>query len=167
MPDLVLRSALLSDAPAIGRVHCRAWRETYTGLLPDAMMSRLSEERSTEIFRREGCCNLLVAELDGETVGFCGYGPWRGTAPDPTLGEIVGLYVLQKAQHRGIGTRLLQSALDTLQTGGSIRAALWVLDSNAHAIGYYVSRGFRETGLTQGEGPLRERQMLLDFPVSH
>lgn len=81
MPDLVLRPARLSDAPTIGRVHCRAWRETYTGLLPDAMLARLSEERSAENFRREGCRNLLVAELDGEAVGFCGYGPWRGTAP--------------------------------------------------------------------------------------
>lgn len=167
MPDLVLRPALLSDAPAIGRVHCRAWRETYTGLLPDAMLARLSEERSAENFRREGCRNLLVAELDGETVGFCGYGPWRGSAPDPTLGEIVGLYVLQKAQRQGIGTRLLQSALDVLQSGGCTRAALWVLDSNAHAIGYYASRGFRDTGLIQGEGPLRERQMLLPLPDPH
>ena len=65
MSDLVIRPALLTDAPAIGRVHCLAWRETYTGLLPDAMMARLSETRSAENFRREGCRNLLVAELDG------------------------------------------------------------------------------------------------------
>lgn len=32
MSNLVIRPALLSDAPAIGRIHCHAWRETYTGL---------------------------------------------------------------------------------------------------------------------------------------
>lgn len=161
MSNLVIRPALLSDAPAIGRIHCHAWRETYTGLLPEAMMARLSEARSTEIFRREGCRNLLVAELDGEAVGFCGYGPWRGEDSDPGSGEIVGLYVLQKAQHQGIGTRLLQAGLNALQAGGYTRAALWVLAGNAHAIGYYQARGFRDTGLTQGDGPLQERQMLL------
>ena len=36
-----------------------------------------------------------------------------------------------------------------------------VLLADAPAIGYYRSRGFRDTSLTQGEGPLRERQMLL------
>ena len=96
-------------------------------------------------------------------MGFCGYGPWRGADPTPALGEIVGLYVLQKAQHRGIGTRLLQAGLDALQTGGCARAALWVLDTNTRAIGYYRAQGFRDTGLTQGEGPLRERQMLLSL----
>ena len=161
MTGLVIRPALPADAPAIGRIHCQAWRVTYTGLLPDAMMARLSEERSTEIFRREGCRNLFVAELDGEAVGFCGYGPWRGGESDPGLGEIVGLYVLQKAQRLGIGTRLLQAGADALQFGGSTRAALWVLAGNAPAIGYYQARGFRDTGLTQGNGPLQERQMLL------
>lgn len=159
MPDLLVRPAMLSDASAIGRVHCRAWWETYTGLLPDAMMARLSEERSAENFRREGCRSLFVAELGGEMVGFCGYGLWREDTPAPTAGEIVGLYVLQKAQHKGIGTRLLHTALDTLHDGGCTSAALWVLESNTHAIGYYQALGFRDTGLTQGEGSLRERKM--------
>lgn len=161
MSDLLVRPAMLSDASAIGRVHCRAWWETYTGLLPDAMMARLSEERSAENFRREGCRSLFVAVLDREIVGFCGYGLWREDTPDPTAGEIIGLYVLQKAQARGIGTRLLHTALDTLHNGGCTSAALWVLERNTHATDYYQARGFRDTGLTQGEGPLRERKMQL------
>lgn len=51
--------------------------------------------------------------------------------------------------------------LNALQSGGCTRVALWVLASNAPAIGYYQARGFRDTGLTQGNGPLQERQMLL------
>lgn len=167
MSDVLLRPATLSDAEGIGRVHCLAWRETYTGLLPDAMMTRLSVERSTAIFRREGCRNMLVALWNGEIVGFCGYGAWRGESTVPNLGEIVGLYVLQKAQGQGIGTRLMQAALDALREKGFSQTALWVLDSNAHAIGFYEHRGFADTGLTQGSGPLLERQMICSLFSSH
>lgn len=163
MSDFLIRPAALSDASGIGRVHCLAWRETYAGLLPDAILARLSEARSTEIFRREGCRNLFAGVLDGEIVGFCGYGPWRGEDSDPGLGEIVGLYVLQKAQHQGIGTRLLHTALAALRDDGCTSVALWVLASNAHAIGYYQAQGFRDTGLTQGEGPLLERKMQMSL----
>ena len=90
IPSLLIRPAAESDAEAIGRVHFHAWQETYTGLLPGEIMSHLSEERSVGIFRREGCRNIFVAVLEEETVGFCGYGPWRGEAPSPTPGEVVG-----------------------------------------------------------------------------
>lgn len=167
MSDLLLRPATLSDAEGIGRVHCLAWRETYTGLLPDAMMTRLSVERSTAIFRREGCRNMMVALRNGEIVGFCGYGAWRGESAVPNLGEIVGLYVLQKAQGQGIGTSLMQAALEALREKGCSQAALWILDSNTHAIAYYARRGFQDTGLTQGSGPVLERQMLCSLVASH
>lgn len=89
---------------------------------------------------------------------------------EPAARPAVSARCFSRTGHRhrleGIGTRLLQSAPDALQAGGCTRAALWVLDSSAHAIGYYASRGFRDTGLTQGEGPLRERQMLLSLPTA-
>lgn len=161
MSDLrvVIRPAAASDAGAVGRVHFLAWQQTYTGLLPDSIMSRLSEERSTAIFRREGCRDLFVALLDGEVVGFCGYGAWRGKGGDCDAGEVIGLYVLQKAQGLGIGTGLLRAALDTLRSRGYAGAALWVLGSNARAIGFYRARGFADTDVTQGDGPLLERKM--------
>lgn len=166
-PALLIRPAAESDAEAIGRVHFHAWQETYTGLLPGEIMSRLSEERSMDIFRREGCRNIFVAVLEGETVGFCGYGPWRGEASSPAPGEVVGLYVLQKAQRRGIGARLLYTALDTLHSQGHTAAALWVLDSNTRAMEFYRARGFRDTGITQGSGPLLERKMEILLPAQH
>lgn len=166
-PSLLIRPAAESDAEAIGRVHFHAWQETYTGLLPGEIMSHLSEERSVGIFRREGCRNIFVAVLEEETVGFCGYGPWRGEAPPPTPGEVVGLYVLQKSQHKGIGAQLLHTALDTLHSQGYTTAALWVLGSNIRAMEFYRAQGFRDTGITQGSGPLLERKMEIHLPAQH
>lgn len=164
-PSFVMRPAVLSDAEAIGRVHFHAWQETYTGLLPAGIMDRLSEERSAGIFRREGCRNIFAAVLDGEIVGFCGYGLWRGEDARPTQGEVVGLYVLQRAQRRGIGTRLLRTALNTLDRQGCTTAALWVLGSNARAIRFYQAAGFRDTGIAQGTGPMLERKMETTLPA--
>ncbi len=79
----------------------------------------------------------------------------------------MGLYVLQKAQGQGIGTSLMQAALEALREKGCSQAALWVLDSNTHAIAYYARRGFQDTGLTQGSGPVLERQMLCSLLAPH
>lgn len=160
-PRVVIRPATASDAGAVGRVHFLAWQQTYTDLVPDSIMSRLSEERSTALFRREGCRDLFVALLNGEVVGFCGYGPWRGKGGDCDAGEVFGLYVLQKAQGLGIGAGLLRAALDVLRSRGYASAALWVLDSNARAIGFYRAQGFADTGITYDDGPLREQKMEL------
>ena len=50
-----LRAAKPADAGALGALHCQAWRETYPGLLPAAMLQSLSPEKK----RRPLCAGGL------------------------------------------------------------------------------------------------------------
>lgn len=153
-----LRAAKPGDAGVLGALHCRAWRETYPGLLPAAMLQSLSPEKSAARFAQEGCRDMLLAFCGGEPAGFCGFGPWRA-GPGAAEGEIIGLYVLKAYQRRGVGTALLRAALAALAARGLDRVSLWVLDGNEKAVQFYESFGFAATGETKGEPPLRERRL--------
>ena len=41
----IVREAREADASAIGRIHVETWQATYPGLLPDAMLVRMSDVR--------------------------------------------------------------------------------------------------------------------------
>lgn len=135
-----LRLATPADAAAIARVHVRAWRAGYRGIVAEKVLADLSEaERESlwnEILSRGGEDFTLVAEApDATVVGFC-----SGRAQTR---EIAALYVDPGHWRRGIGGRLLDAALERL---GGPDVALWVLEANAPARAFYATRGFAPDG---------------------
>lgn len=78
-PCYTIRKAREEDVVGIGKMHYNGWIDTYSDLLPQAMIASLSEERSIRIFQREGCRNMYVATVNGDVVAFaateCGAAP--------------------------------------------------------------------------------------------
>ena len=140
---IMIRSATVADAPAIGHVHHLSWMETYQGLIDEEYLKTRSEEHSVERFQNEGCKDILVAELDGEIVGFAKFGVSRDEDL-PEAGEIQALYLLEKGQKKGIGRRLLEFAM-RIQTDRRV-FFLWVMESNDKAIRFYQHLGFSFDG---------------------
>ncbi len=156
---LTIREMLPEDAEATGYVHYTSWLESYSGLVDSDFLSRTSPERSREMTL---CCwdRTLVAQLDGEIVGFCCYGMNQSGRP-----EIFGLYLLKKAQGLGIGRNLLDAAVQKLPPEGPVY--LWVLEGNSHAIGFYEQYCFRLNGIRQEitlGTPNAELRMILERP---
>lgn len=147
--NAVIRKANRSDAEQIGKVHYRAWIETYTGLLPEEYLATRSAEKSTAMFRKTECRNLVVAEFDGEIIGFCGWGEFRDFDTDERMGEIQGIYILEEYKRNRIGKRLLISALEQLKAEGYQKVGLWVLDTNENAIRFYEKMGFERFTITK------------------
>jgi hypothetical protein len=72
-----IRRAAPADAQAIGRVHVETWQATYVGLLPDAMLVRMSEARQAVWWTRSiadprEARGIFVA--DDEEMGVVGFG---------------------------------------------------------------------------------------------
>ena len=70
-----IRPALLADAAAIAEVHVQAWRETYRGLMPDAVLAGLSVEKRVRAWSEMLAAGpqaptILVVEDAGRIVGF-------------------------------------------------------------------------------------------------
>lgn len=148
-------------------VHYAAWRETYAGLMPEAILAAHTLERCRESARRGGSSDTFVAldREDGDrVVGFATLSHFaRKFVSVPEAGEIVALYILREYQGLGLGRQLLEHCLAWLPRP---RVALFVLEGNEKAIRFYEHMGFRLTGhkITdkQENGTLTEIEMCLE-----
>ena len=160
MPDsdgLAIRAAVPADAAEIARVHVASWRAAYRGLLPDRYLERLSVDDRAPTWRRridgrQPGEAVLVAERVGAIVGFASAGPTRDRDADPrSVGEVYAVYLAPAEWGRGAGRRLLERAVAALRDVGFAHAGLWVLETNAHARGFYEHLGWRADGSTKQE----------------
>lgn len=143
-----IRPATPDDADALGRLHMACWREAYGELLSAEFFERATPESSAERWAStipriasDGGV-VLLAEEDGELVGFSSSGPGRGEAPPREL-ELYAIYVRASAYGSGLGQRLLDAAI------GDRPASLWVLERNPRARAFYERNGFTHDGTTE------------------
>jgi ribosomal protein S18 acetylase RimI-like enzyme len=145
-----IRLATLDDARGLGTMHVASWRETYTGVLPDKILSSLSIEGRVamwdQIMREPtsaGSTVVYLAERDRSIIGFgsCGAQRTDDLKAKGYDGEFSAIYVLSAFQGQGIGARLLgRMSLDLIGRGFK-GAALWVLRENLRARRFYEYHG--------------------------
>jgi len=159
---ITYREARIDDAAAIGALHVAAWRETYTGLLPDAFLDSLSADERSETWRAVlsdpaayDATALFLAESDGRLAGFGACSDQR----DPALeargfdGEFGAVYVLRAFQRKGAGRALMRLMARDLLERGCNGASLWVLRENRPARRFYERLGGLDCGEKTDERP--------------
>ena len=143
-----LRRATLDDAPGVAHVHQEAWRTTYTGILPRAVIEQLAGRRSEETWRSRladrGMHAVWVAEDAGSIVGFASCGDARHRLAGVEA-EVYALYVLQDCQRRGFGRELLRACARHFVAHGLFGFYLWVLKANRARL-FYEAVGGEEAG---------------------
>jgi len=157
----MIRTAAISDAPAIARVHVASWLSTYRGLLPDDFLESLSETNYTERWKRvitEGTSKVVVAEDGTDVVGFASGGRERA-GEQGFEGELYAIYVLDMAQRRGFGRELVRAMVQGLRELGLGNMIIWVLRDNRPAREFYERLGglhVRTQPITIGSATLEE-----------
>jgi ribosomal protein S18 acetylase RimI-like enzyme len=145
-----LRHASIEDAERLGAVHVASWRETYEGILPDEMLSRLTAEGRaalwSNILNGANAINgtaVLVAENDDGIVGFGSCGRQRDQSLDQRGfdAEISAIYILRRYQGAGLGRALMSAMASSLRDRGLRAATVWVLSENVSARGFYERLG--------------------------
>jgi GNAT superfamily N-acetyltransferase len=136
----VIRPATADDAEAVAGVHVETWRAAYAHALPAEGLASLSVERRADFHRR---CPPLVAEVNGEIVGFVGVGPSRETDAD---GELYAIYVHPDHWATGVGRALIEAGERRLLELGHGEAILWVLEDNPRARRFYDAAGWSADG---------------------
>jgi GNAT superfamily N-acetyltransferase len=131
----LIRRARPADAAGIGRVYVESWRTTYPGLIPDRYLIGLSEAASTarwheQLTRGPGDDGVFVAvDRPRGIVGFTTCGVQRSRLAGYG-GEVYTLYLLDEAQGRGLGRRLMAAAAGALLAQGFPSGLVWVLRDN-------------------------------------
>lgn len=147
----VIRPAVPADAPAIARIHVEAWKVTYQGIMPAAILDALDATEREDQWRRlldARADSVLVAELKHELAGFCSL---AGVVPDPdeeleVETEIETLYLDPRRRRMGIGRLLVDAAIDSAIAKGHARVGLWCAELNTDATSFYRKIGFKPTG---------------------
>lgn len=147
MEPPVVRTAHVADAPGIARVHVQAWKEAYAHLLPAAFLDARDVTTYTERWRTiiaGARTDVLVAERDGEVVGWASAGPGRDQDA-PRGRELEGIYVLRAVYGSGTGQALFDHAI------GDVPAYLWIAEDNPRAEAFYRRNGFHRDGVGKRE----------------
>ncbi len=148
--EVRIREARPADAAGIARVHVDAWRDAYAALLPADHLAGLDLAQrgihwARVLAQPRAAQTTLVAETEGEVVGFCGFGPGRSILghSTPAAGEVYGLYIASDWREQGIGRDLLEHAFAELRRRGVGSVAIWCLEGNFAARGFYGRCGGR------------------------
>jgi ribosomal protein S18 acetylase RimI-like enzyme len=151
MRDIRIRAATLADAPVIAHVHVESWKQTYRGIVPDALIASLSIEQATlqwtYILGPGSAAETVHVAEDTTVVGFGSAGPAR-TDRLGADGEIFWIYLLDDVKRRGIGRALFGVMMRELASRGHQTAGLWVLTANAQGRQFYEALSGR-TGATR------------------
>jgi GNAT superfamily N-acetyltransferase len=136
-----IRSATISDAMGLAKVHVDTWRSTYRGIVSDAFLDGLTYERSAKGWERSLTSSpdnrVLVAEdAQGTVIGFASGGPNRDT-DTPFRAELYAMYILEDRQGRGLGKALLRQFADAVAADGMDSLVVWALAANVPARRFY------------------------------
>ena len=153
-----VRRATTDDVDAIVTLHARSWQVAYRGLIPDAMIDRVTSQRAARTER----IRAVVTDADdprrawvvvdrGAVVGFSIVGPSRDPDAADDTGEVHTIYLDPDAFGMGIGRMLFSRVTQDLCDCGFRRATLWVLEGNARARRFYEAAGWAFDGTTRDD----------------
>ena len=150
--DVRIRDMAVGDCDAVAAVRVRGWRSAYAGLMPQSYLDAMSIEEDAARRRAHfsgddgGRVSHVVAERDGEVVGWGCFGQSRDEGEAPGVCELYALYVLPERVATGVGRALMEELTRRAAADGFERMQLWVLKENERARRFYAKAGFAPDG---------------------
>ena len=153
MGNFSIREPRPDDAPALGRVHVRAWQAGYRGgLMPDAYLDGLSVDERAQMWRdafeappRARRARFVAVDDDDKPVGFIVVGPAEGE-DDADEGEVYSLNVDPDVWGQGVGRALLEAGTDALADADFAELVLWAHRDAARSRAFYEHAGWHPDG---------------------
>ena len=143
-----VRLAVRTDAEAIRRIYNHEVENTTATM---DLVPRTLVDQEEWLAARTGAFAAIVADLDGEVVGFASLSPYKERAAyRPTVEDSV--YVRRDMGRRGIGRLLLVELLDRAAGSGfhSVMARIEAGGEASRAL--HAACGFREVGIEREVG---------------
>jgi GNAT superfamily N-acetyltransferase len=147
----VLRPSRDADVEAMVELQLEAWREGFVPILPPEFEVPDPEgfaPRLAEALAVPGVSSTLALEGDW-LVGWITFGANRDPDAGPKTAEVRSLFVHPERWRSGVGSELMEQALEELKTLGFEEATLWSFDVNDRANAFYERHGFSRDGAGQ------------------
>lgn len=150
---MLIRRAEVDDAPAIRAIY-NHFVESSTVTFD--LVPRSLEEQREWIEQRSGAHAALVAEIDGEVVGFGSLSPYRERPAYSTSVED-SVYVDPDAQGAGVGRALLAGLVEAATDHGFHTVLARIVGGHEASIALHVGQGFEVVGTEREVGRKRGR----------
>lgn len=147
---MIVRAATEADADALAAIYGDAVLHGFGTFEEDPPSAADMDDRRRAV--QEKGLPYLVAELDGQVLGFAYAGPFRPRAAYRyTLEDSV--YVSPDAKGKGVGRAMLTAVIEACEALG-IRQLMAVIGDtgNAGSVGLHRSLGFEQTGVGRSVG---------------
>ncbi len=143
-----LRLATLDDAEPIRAIYNL---EVTTSTVTFDLVPRSFDEQRAWIAARSGAHAVVVAEGDGEVLGFGSLSPWRARPAYSTTVED-SVYVHRQHQGKGIGGALLTELVATATAHGFHACMARIVGGHEASIALHRSCGFEIVGTEREVG---------------
>jgi L-amino acid N-acyltransferase YncA len=154
MVEPLIRLATAEDAAAIAAIYAPYVTDTFVSFEEDAPGPEEMAKRIAGSI--PGIYPWLVAEVDGQVVGYASSSPFR-TRPAYRWTVETGVYLAPEAQGRGFGRALLERMLSLLTAQGFTCVTAGITLPNAASVALHEKLGlttcatYRDTGFKLGE----------------
>jgi phosphinothricin acetyltransferase len=147
---VIIRDATPEDMAAVQSIYAFYVERTPVSFEEIPPSVEEMQERLAKV--KERGMPYLVAEEDGEVLGYCYVGPWRQrSAYRYTVEDSV--YVAPFVVGRGVGSALLSTLIQRCEAMGYRQMIAVIGDSaNQGSIALHRSMGFRQEGVLRGVG---------------
>ncbi len=134
----IIRAAERRDIDQLARVHVDSWLTTYRGIVPDSYLDNMKLGSRIELWTRvldpsNETTTFVLDNPAGEVAGFINGGICRDQELDIEA-EVYSLYMLQEAQGKGHGRRLMERMIVHFREQGYDSMLVWVLEDNPASI---------------------------------
>jgi GNAT superfamily N-acetyltransferase len=126
-------------------------RAAFTELLPPGHEFPEPDAQRWYALIEDPAVSMLLAEEEGELLGFSTSGESRDDDADPSVGEIRSFFVAAGRWGQGVGRALMAAVLDSLAERGFTETTVWSFGANERANRFYESAGFRRDGAEKTE----------------
>jgi L-amino acid N-acyltransferase YncA len=145
---ITLRRATLDDLPAITEIYNDAVLNTIATF--DTQIRTIEEQRQW-FSEHGGKYPVMVADVEGEIVGWASLSRWSGRCAYANTAEI-SVYVAGTHQGRGIGRQLIRAITNEGQRTGLHTVIARIAGGNDVSIRLHESVGFTQIGIMREVG---------------
>jgi L-amino acid N-acyltransferase YncA len=144
----VLRLATVEDAEAIRSIYNV---EVTTSTVTFDLEPRTLEVQRDWLAARSGAHSAIVAEVDGEVIGFASLSPWKDRPAYRTSVED-SVYVHRGHQGTGVGRILLAHVLDVAKQSGFHAVFGRIVGGHEASLALHAALGFEVVGVEREVG---------------
>lgn len=140
-----IRKAMPADAETLAFIICESWKSAYKDIITPEELERKTEiNKRIDLFRElipseKG--HLFIAFSEDVPCGFCYFCDSRDEDM-PGYAEIASIYTLEQYWGKGIGRKIMDSALIEIKRLGYEKVMLWSFQDNLRARRFYEKCGF-------------------------